>query len=232
MTKTTPVIAAGAVLSAGILLSGCGLSTLASPTKQQTKAYDVAAGATALDVRSGSGEVVVVGSTRTGIRVTETMHWKGDQPKTEHPVEGGTLRLSYTCQADEWNCGVDYRVEVPAGMAIKIKSGSGDIVLRALGGDINAATGSGEIDANELAAKQAVIETGNGDVELRFAAVPDNVQVGTGSGTGIVRVPAASYHVTVNTGSGDRKIDVATDESSPHRIVVKTGSGDAKVLKA
>ncbi|MFC6084656.1 DUF4097 family beta strand repeat-containing protein [Sphaerisporangium aureirubrum] len=232
MTKTTPVIAAGAVLCAGILLSGCGLSTIASPTKSETKGYDVTGSVTALDVEAGSGAIVVVGSSRTGVRVTETLHWKGDRPAAAHPVDGGTLRLSYECKGDDWACGVDYRVEVPEGMRVRVKTGSGDITLRAIGGDLDAFTGSGEIDANQLAGKRAIAETGSGDVELRFAGVPDDVQVSTGSGTGVVRVPSGSYQVTANTGSGDRTVDVSTDDVSPHRIVVKTGSGDAKVLKA
>ncbi|MEO3810006.1 DUF4097 family beta strand repeat-containing protein [Sphaerisporangium sp. B11E5] len=232
MTKTKTVIAAGAVLCAGIMLTGCGLRTIASPTKEQTKAYDVGGAVAAIDVESGSGAIVVVGSGRTGIRVTESMHWKGEQPKTKHPMDGDTLKLSYDCEPDDWNCGVDYRVELPAGTRVKVKTGSGDITLRALGGEVRATTGSGEIDANDLSGKHAVAETGSGDVELRFTVVPDDVQVSTGSGTGVVRVPAGNYNVTTNTGSGDKTVGVAADASSPHRIIVKTGSGDAKVLKA
>jgi hypothetical protein len=226
------VIAAGAVLGAGLLLTGCGLQNVASPTKEATQDYDVAGKVAALSVRTGSGAVVVNESDRQGFHVTETLHWKGGKPTTRHPVSGDTLRLDYRCPHGDWGCGVDYEIEVPRGTQVKVDSGSGDITLRALSGELRASTGSGTIDANGLGGKRAVAETGSGDVELRFTGVPDDVKVDTGSGTGIVRVPQGTYHVTTDTGSGDRKVEVTSDYSSPRRIVVKTGSGDAKVLKA
>jgi hypothetical protein len=225
------VIVAGAALGTGLLLTGCGLQNVASPTKESTQAYDMTGKVAALRVDSGSGAIVVTESDRTAVHVTETLHWKGTKPTTRHPIEGDTLRLGYTCPRGDWGCGVDYQVEIPRGLKVKVDTGSGDITLRALSADLQASTGSGTIDANGLAGKRAVAETGSGDVELRFTVAPDDVKVGTGSGTGVVRVPQGTYHVTTDTGSGDRRIEVTSDESSPRRIVVKTGSGDAQVLK-
>ncbi|MDH2425125.1 DUF4097 family beta strand repeat-containing protein [Sphaerisporangium sp. TRM90804] len=230
MTKT-PLIAAGAVLGAGLILSGCGLQHIASPTKEETKTYDVTGTLGVLHVKSGSGTIVVSESSRSSVKVVETMHWKGDKPVTRHPVDGGTLLLDYNCGENDWGCGVDYRVEVPRGLRVNADSGSGDITLRALSGEVHAKAGSGAIDANGLGGKRAIAETGSGDVELRFTTTPDDVKVGTGSGTGAVWVPQGTYHVTTSTGSGSRQVEVTTDESAPRRIVVKTGSGDAKVLK-
>ncbi|MFC7380923.1 DUF4097 family beta strand repeat-containing protein [Sphaerisporangium rhizosphaerae] len=223
------VLAAGAVLGAGLLLTGCGVTDLASPTKNQTNSYDVTGKAPVLRVDSGAGDIEVTESDRAGYHVTEKLYWKGDKPVTRHPVEGDTLTLDYTCSSG-WSCGVDYLIEVPRGVEVKVKAGSGDITLRSLSGVVTADTGSGTVDANELGAKQAAAKTGSGDVELRFAATPDKVDVQTGSGTGTVRVPKGAYNVTASTGSGDKKIDVTDDDSSPRTIVVKTGSGDAKVL--
>jgi putative adhesin len=227
------VIAAGAVLGAGLLLTGCGLQNIGAPTKEEAKSYDLTEKVSVLRVDSGSGDIVVTESARTGLHVTETMHWKGDKPTTRHPVSGDTVSLSYDCSDSvDWGCDVDYQVEVPRGMRVKVDTGSGDITLRAVSGELSAKTGSGTIDARELGGKKAVAETGSGDVELRFTGTPDDVNVGTGSGTGIVRVPDGTYNVTTQSGSGDKKIEVTSDKASPRRIVVKTGSGDAKVLKA
>ncbi|GAA1511921.1 hypothetical protein GCM10009677_51080 [Sphaerisporangium rubeum] len=232
MTKTT-MIAAGAVVCAGLVLSGCGLRTIASPTKEHSQTYDVTGGRVgALDVQTGAGDIEIVRGTGKRIRVTETMHWKSEQPKSEHPVDGGTLRLSYECARDDWNCGVDYRVELPDGMSAKLRTGSGDITLRSVSGELDAFTGSGDIDANGLTGHRAIAETGSGDVELRFTVAPFDVQVSTGSGNATVHVPADEYNVTAETGSGSRTVDVTTDASSERRLILKTGSGDAKVLKA
>ncbi|MEU8271924.1 DUF4097 family beta strand repeat-containing protein [Sphaerisporangium sp. NPDC049002] len=225
------MVAAGAVLGSALLLTGCGLQNIGAPTKEETKSYDLDGKVAILRVRSGSGDIVVNGSDRPGVHVTETLHWKSGKPTTRHPVSDDVLTLDYKCGEADWGCGVDYEVEVPRGLAIKLDAGSGDITLRTLSGEVDAKTGSGAIDANGLAGKKAVAQTGSGDVELRYTGVPDDVHVSTGSGTGIVRVPQGAYHVTTRTGSGERKVDVTSDDSSPRKIFVRTGSGDAQVLK-
>ncbi|WP_214414317.1 DUF4097 family beta strand repeat-containing protein [Sphaerisporangium fuscum] len=226
------VIAAGTALGAGLLLTGCDLKSIGGPTEQATQSYDVAGKVATLRVDSGSGEIVVNESGRTGIHVTETLHWRSSKPTTRHPVEGDALRLDSTCSHGDFACSVDYTVEIPHGLQVRVDTGSGAITLRALSGEVKASTGSGDIDANGLGGKQVTARTGSGDVDLRFAAVPDNVTVDSGSGAGVVRVPQNTYNVTAWTGSGEKRVDVDNDAGSPRRISVKTGSGDAKVLKA
>ncbi|RCG32580.1 hypothetical protein DQ384_03550 [Sphaerisporangium album] len=225
------VLAAGAVLGAGLLLTGCGLGNIAGPTKQAEQAYDVTGDVGVLRVDSDSGAIVVTESRRSGVHVTETLHWKSTKPATSHPVSGGTLRLEHKCEGD-WGCDVDYKIEIPRGLDVRLETGSGDITLRSLTGELQARTGSGVIDARDLGGGRAVAETGSGDVELRFATAPRNVEVDTGSGDGVVHVPQESYHVTLDTGSGSHTLELPNDAASPRRIIVRTGSGDAKVLKA
>ncbi|MBB5628706.1 DUF4097 family beta strand repeat-containing protein [Sphaerisporangium krabiense] len=230
--RARPVMAAGVVLGAGLLLSACGLENIAGPTQQATESYDVTGRIGLLRVDSGSGDIVVTESARTGVRVTETLHWRSEKPKTAHPMDGDTLKLGYSCQNGGWSCGVDYQVEVPRGLNVKLEAGSGDITLRALSGRVDARTGSGEVDARGLGTTYAEADSGSGDVELRFTGVPEYVRIESGSGDGIVHVPQNSYHVSLTTGSGDHALQVTNDPASPRRIVVRSGSGDAKVLKA
>lgn len=144
------MIAAGAVLGTGLLLTGCGLQNIGTPTKEETKSYDLDGKVAVLRVQSGSGAIVVNGSDRPGLHVTETLHWKADKPATRHPISGDVLTLDYKCSGGDWGCGVDYEVEVPRGMRVKLDTGSGDITLRTLSGEVDAKTGSGTIDANGL----------------------------------------------------------------------------------
>ncbi|GII78303.1 hypothetical protein Sru01_32850 [Sphaerisporangium rufum] len=223
--------AAGAVLGAALLLSGCGLRSLASPAQEKVQTYDVGGRLTMLKVDSGSGAIVVDQTGRSGVRVTETVHWTDDPPRTRHPVDGGTLTLDYDCPRDEWRCGVDYKIEIPRDLRVDLHTGSGDITLRAVSGELKAVTGSGEIGGSALTARRASAETGSGDVELRFATAPGTAELRTGSGSAIVRVPQDTYDVTARTGSGQKVVEVGTSASATRRIVVQTGSGDAKVLK-
>ncbi|MCT9932949.1 DUF4097 domain-containing protein [Planotetraspora sp. A-T 1434] len=225
MRKQT-LIVAGTVLGAGLALTACDLK-VDFGGEQATESYDVADKVAVLDAHTGSGDIVVNESDRSGVHVTETLHWRGEKPRNGHSVSGGTLTLDYNCH----DCWIDYRVEVPRGLDVKIDSGSGTITLRQLTGPVVASTGSGDVDARGLAGKNVSASTGSGDVKLRFAAVPDQVHAETGSGDGLVWVPSGAYNVTTETGSGDRDVQVTQDPSAPRTIVVKTGSGDAKIYK-
>ncbi|MEU8195537.1 DUF4097 family beta strand repeat-containing protein [Microbispora amethystogenes] len=227
MKKTTLAVA-GAALGLTLTVTACG-GTLGFGGEQAVQSYDVKDAVTLVDAHTGSGDVVVSESDRSGIHVTETLHWWGTRPKTEdgHSVDGGTLTLKYKCG----RCSVDYKVEVPRGLAVKIDTGSGDLTLRNLTGQVEASTGSGDVDARGLAAKEVNARTGSGDVTLRFTAVPAEVQAVTGSGDGKVWLPDGAYAIDATTGSGDRRVDFAEDDSAPNKIVVRAGSGDAEVRK-
>ncbi|MGI5160037.1 DUF4097 family beta strand repeat-containing protein [Microbispora sp. CA-102843] len=217
---------AGAVLGMSLVVAACDVR-LDFDGQQAVESYDVTDKVAVLDTHAGSGDIVVNESDRSGVHVTETLHWRGDKPANGHSVDGDTLTLAYKCDS----CSVDYKVEVPRGLTMKIDTGSGDITLRDLTGQVNASTGSGDVDARGLAATQVSTRTGSGDITLRFTAVPDQVQAVTGSGDGRLWVPNGAYNVNASTGSGDRRIEVADDASAPHTITIRTGSGDAEVHK-
>ncbi|WP_285776354.1 DUF4097 family beta strand repeat-containing protein [Microtetraspora sp. NBRC 13810] len=225
---------AGAVLGAGLLLTGCGLDGVGGPAKEDVVGYDVKGAVTALEVKTGAGDIVVNESDRTGLRVTETLHWRGDaRPETEHPVDGAKLTLGYACP-DRFGfgeCWVDYKVEVPRGLDVDVDTGSGRLTLRSISGTLVASTGSGDIEAGGLAVKRVVAETGSGTVDLGFSAAPDDARVETGSGDATVRLPQGAYAVTAESGAGDERIEVTDDDSAPRKVDVSTGSGDANVLK-
>ncbi len=217
---------AGAALGMGLMVAACDVR-FDFGGQQAVQSYDVTDKVTVVETRSGSGDVVVNESDRPGIRVTETLHWRGEKPADGHSVAGDTLTLAYKCE----NCSVDYKVEVPRGLTMKIDTGSGDITLRNLSGQINASTGSGDVDARGLAATSVGARTGSGNITLRFAVAPDQVQAVTGSGDGKLWVPDGAYNIDASTGSGDRRIQVADDDSAPRTITIRTGSGDAEVHK-
>lgn len=225
----TTVAAAGAVLGLTLALSGCGPTF--GPTfglnERAEQSYDVTGEVTAVEIGTGSGDVMVAESGRSGIRVTESLRWRGNRPTGGHRVDGDTLRLEYDCGA----CSIDYRVDVPRGLAVHVETGSGSITLRDLTGRVTASTGSGDIDTRELAGEEVSAETGSGEVRLRFAEAPREVSVETGSGDAEVSVPDGAYRVTAETGSGERSVEIAHDRAASRRIVVKAGSGDVAVRR-
>ncbi|MDF5754086.1 DUF4097 family beta strand repeat-containing protein [Spongiactinospora sp. TRM90649] len=228
------IVVAGALLGSGLLLAGCGIGDIGGPEQEDTVSYDVADKVALLEIDSEAGDIVVTEADRSGIKVTETLHWRGQKPEPEHPVNGDRLALSYNCPGGMGfrSCSVDYRVEVPRGLGLTVSTGSGDITLRNASGTLIANTGSGDIEAAGLTSKESTVETGSGAVELRYTAVPAQVKVETGSGDATVRVPDGRYDVEAETGSGDRSVEVSHDPSASAKVIVTTGSGNAAVLKS
>ncbi|MDP4509786.1 DUF4097 family beta strand repeat-containing protein [Nonomuraea turcica] len=222
---------AGGLLASAVLLTGCGLGDLAGPTNQDTTSYEVTDKVTKLQLESHAGDTVVTETDGTAIRVVEKLRWRGDdKPKPEHKVEGGALFVTYDCASNWGSCSVDYEIEVPKGLAVDLDSGSGNITLRALTGDIDVHVGSGDVDASDLAGKRVVAEAGSGNVELKYTTVPTSAQLKAGSGDIVLNVPDGAYDVKTETGSGDATVSVKDDGSSPNKISLSAGSGNVSVL--
>lgn len=207
---------------------GHGAMFGSSTDQQQTFQAD------ALDLTGASGDVRVVGGAAPGtIEVTRHLQWgmMGDRPSPNEQVNGGTLAINADCGGGFMSmCSIGYDVKVPNNAPVTINVGSGDIDLAGTLGEINAVTGSGNVDATGLAATNTVLRTGSGDVDLSFAAAPSAVDLRTGSGDVTMFVPKGSaYAVDGTTGSGSRDITVDTSQGSANKIHIETGSGDVEL---
>ncbi|WP_101788687.1 DUF4097 family beta strand repeat-containing protein [Nonomuraea indica] len=224
------IVIAGGLLASAALLTGCGLSSLVGPTNQDTATYEVTDKVAALRVEPGSGDAVITEYDGTAVRVVETLHWRRTKPEAEHVVEGGgTLRLSYTC-SDSSSCSVDYKVQVPKGLTVDVDSGSGDVALRSLTGPVKLVLGSGDVTGAGLTGKRLTAELGSGNLDLAYAAAPDEARLQAGSGDIVLRVPDDAYAVRTDMGSGDETISVRRDGAAPHKMTITSGSGDVNVL--
>lgn len=228
--RTRTVVTAGAALAACITLTSCGFGGIVGPKEKAEVNYDVTDKVTSLQLRSGSGDVTIRETDRTGIKVTESLYWTSDKPQAEHKVEGETLSVFYDCKKDWGNCGVNYRIEVPKGLNVNVDAGSGTVTLRSLSGAIEANLGSGDIDGSGLTGKKLFAENGSGHIEMKYAAIPDDIQAETGSGDIKIYVPAGSYNVNTDVGSGDATVKVTDDPNSSHKVTLTGGSGDVSVL--
>ncbi|MFG3439848.1 DUF4097 family beta strand repeat-containing protein [Nonomuraea sp. NPDC047897] len=223
------IVIAGGLLASAALLTGCGLSGLTGPSNKDTASYDVTEKVAALRVEPGSGDAVITEYDGTAVRVTETLRWRNTKPDAEHVVESGTLRLSYKC-ADSMGCHVDYKVQVPKGLTVDVDSGSGNVTLRSLSGPLTLTMGSGDVDGAGLTGKRLTAELGSGDMELKYAAPPDDARLEAGSGNIVLRMPGGPYAVTTELGSGDATVSVGRDDAAPRKVTITSGSGDVKVL--
>ncbi|MFI6739351.1 DUF4097 family beta strand repeat-containing protein [Nonomuraea sp. NPDC050451] len=221
------------LLGVAAVLTGCGLG---GPLDEDTKSYDVTDKVAGLRIGSDSGTVEVVESDRQGIHVTEHLVWRKNKPETSHEVQGDTLALTFKCPrtwglgSGATSCDVNYKVEVPKGLHIKINSDSGDMTLKGLSGEVDVHSDSGVIEASGLSGKRVITETDSGDVQLAFTAQPDKVVSSSDSGAIRVRVPQGPYNVIAKTDSGAKDITAATDASAPRTIELSSDSGDLEVV--
>ncbi|MEV0620880.1 DUF4097 family beta strand repeat-containing protein [Nonomuraea sp. NPDC050404] len=223
----------GGLLASALLLTGCGLDSMTGPGNEDTVSYEVSEKVTALRLETGSGDTVITETDGAAVRVVETLHWRGDnKPKPEHPVRNQTLSLAYECQSDWGSCSVNYKIEVPKGLAVDVDSGSGDLTLRDLSGSLNVQMGSGDVDSAGLAGKKVSVYAGSGNVELKYVSAPEDARVETGSGDITLRVPDDGYVVKPDTDSGDVSVKIKTDNAAPRKISLTAGSGDVAVTPA
>lgn len=111
----------------------------------------------------------------------------------------------------------DFRVEVPAGVAISVDGMIGELRASGVAGDVRLEISSGWIESRD-GSGALTVETGSGDVEVSG----QNGRISAESGSGDIRLErVAGEKVTVETGSGDvQLIDVRAALSA------ETGSGD------
>ncbi len=194
------------------------------------------------------GDRVVSGGGVGPARVERVWGWTGGRPQVLAHVDGGTLTLEVRCEGSMLGtCRVDHTVILPASAAVlgttgsgnvelsdvghvDVSTGSGDLTLDGVDGDVHAETGSGEVFGRGLASDDVWVDTGSGDVDLALLLEPSSVSVTTGSGDVRLALPPGSYDLSASTSSGDVHVSgVDVEPGADAKVEVHTGSGDVVV---
>lgn len=101
-----------------------------------------------------------------------------------------------------------------------VETGSGEVHLGSVGGDLRVKSGSGDVHVGRAASALSV-STGSGDVEVGATAGPTLVKTGSGD----LKVTEAGSDVSLSTGSGDLVVTRAVRG----RFTVKGASGDVRI---
>ncbi|MDJ0379305.1 DUF4097 family beta strand repeat-containing protein [Streptomyces sp. G-G2] len=240
-----------AVLTAGLLVSGCSPDLLAggdlAATKTATADATVTEAVTSVEVLgSRRGSIEVVAGAGPGVTIHRTVHYAGDtEPKPGQRLSGGALTFSDGC-GNGRACYVDYRLEVPATAKVHLGSSSGAITVTGvaeadlsassgsvraerISGPLRVTTSSGEIAGSALGGSSAAVTSSSGDVRLDFTAPPSSVTADASSGAVTLRVPGGPYRVGGTTSSGVREVTVPTSPDATPRLTVHTSSGDVRI---
>jgi DUF4097 and DUF4098 domain-containing protein YvlB len=242
------------LIAGAVLLFAAGASWAVSWLTRETDIdTQTLVAASSIEIDGHSGDIRVVGSDRSDIRLTTTKHRSiFGRPHVRASYSAGRLLLDGDCPEFEiWGsdggCSVSYRLEVPRNVAVRLTTHSGDVSAEDLRGDADLQTRSGDVDVDgvlgrlrlqtrsgdvdvDSASADIDADTRSGDVDVR-ARDATRVRAQTSSGDVHVSVPDRSYAVRARAASGDEDVDVRTDPAAPRTIDASTTSGDVHVSR-
>jgi DUF4097 and DUF4098 domain-containing protein YvlB len=240
------------LIAVAVLLFAAGASWAISwLTRETDTSTQTLVAASSIEIEGHSGDIRVVGSDRSDIRLTTTKHRSiFGRPHVRATYSEGRLLLDGSCSEFEiWGadggCSVQYRLEVPRNVTVRLATHSGDVSADDLRGDADLQTRSGDVDVDGVLGRLRLqtrsgdvdvdspstdidADTRSGDVDVR-ARNATRVRAQTSSGDVHVSVPDRTYAVHAQAASGDENVDVSTDARAPRRIDAQTSSGDVHV---
>jgi DUF4097 and DUF4098 domain-containing protein YvlB len=205
-----------------------------------------------LVIDADNGEITVTAA-GSEIVVERDERYVFRRPDREAELAGSTLVLDDGCPSFNFlflgGCRVDFRVTVPADIALELDGSNGDItvegvaggvVLRTsngdidldrLSGDVDAETSNGSIVGRFLSSPSFSADTSNGRITLRFEQPPDRVVADSSNGDIDVEVPDLVYRIDADTDNGDIDVEVVSDPDAARTIEVRSNNGDIEVRR-
>jgi len=169
-------------------------------------------------------------------RVTRTAHWVTRPPRSSIVSSGSSTTVHGQCpggQALVNRCRVDVDIELPSGAAARVSTGTGDVWLTALSGEVDVATGTGDVTGRGLMSSWVTGRSDTGDVALGFAMPPTRVDVRVSTGDIALTLPTApsgeGYRFTAEAPVGDATVTVPADPAGTRTITAVTGVGDVTI---
>lgn len=241
--------AALAVAALAMSLAGC-IQIGGPETRSFEKDYTVT-GPVVLDIQNGSGDVSInVGTggrvrVRAEIRLHEYLFASGTRRRLGEIAEkppisqaGDVFRITRVPNpGGHGGVSINYTLEVPSNTEVRVRNGSGDVVVTGVAGPVNLETSSGDIEVARIA-QRTELSAGSGDIVLRdvraeavVTARSGDLQIEDVSGdlraettSGDIRIHRPGGKVSVRASSGDLEIDGVSAD-----LRVTTGSGDCQI---
>ena len=224
------------------------LSLIARSTETVRSVHSVE-GVDGLEVLASNGDVRISSVDRDDVLVVAEVSHGLARTRSTVEVVDGMLTASADCPILIGRCWVDYRIEVPRDLRVKVDADNGSIAARALGGPATLRSGNGDIDAvglhgpsrlesdNGNVRAEALETTGvearsrNGDVLVDLQVVPTRAVAESDNGDVELRVPRSehAYDLDLGTDNGSEFGQLRTDPDSDRVLVVRSRNGDVTV---
>jgi DUF4097 and DUF4098 domain-containing protein YvlB len=226
MTKATTFLAGAAAVLAGcsgsIRWSGPGV-------RSGPETGEVAAGdSRALEVVAGAGEVRVVAAAGPSPSVKVTAVRRAptredlDRVRWNVSVDGDAVRVGYTVDGSPDGCSVDFRVEAPPGMRLRLRSGAGDVGASGFTAGLHARSGAGDLEVRGVAG-DLDLETGAGEVDVSGA---DGTVLAASSAGDVTVAGRLRGACRLSTSAGD--VEATLPGDARLRVEGSTSAGSAR----
>jgi hypothetical protein len=223
--RTAVATAAAATL---ILLAGCDNLSWRRLDFDNTETAKISR----ITVRpGGSGDITVHATgSATQVHIKRVLRYQGSQPAVRYEISGDELVLPTECGS---RCNLSYEVTVPAGVAVRGETSSGNVNLRGVGtvdftltsGDMSVARASGEVRATTSSGNIKVTDAAgavrlhatSGDIEARRLGGGVDAEATSGNITveldraASARLRATSGDVTLTVPDGRYQVRASAD---------------------
>ncbi|MBC9955147.1 DUF4097 family beta strand repeat protein [Leucobacter sp. cx-42] len=258
--RIRPVLAAGSLLAAALLMTGCasdGGSRAADPgasAEVSSESQTLEFAGQNLTIDAGTSDIILTSGGAAGAIAVETKvagESNGSAPEVSTSLDGDVLSLAVDCTGFSLGCKGSFTVTVPEDVAVVAQNKNSDITVINFAADLTVSAVNGEaslsqvrgstltltgkdmeVEAIGLAAQTVTADTRNGDIDLTFAEAPANVTVTGHDGDVRIALPGGDYRVNTTAKKGDAEVTVPQADSSPHVISVTTRNGDVEVVPA
>ncbi|MBK3639952.1 DUF4097 family beta strand repeat-containing protein [Streptomyces sp. MBT33] len=198
-------------------------------------------------------EIVAADGNAAGkVEVTRWFQGKvaiGRDPEVTWSMRGDRLVLRMKCSGVVADCSARHRIEVPRGVAVKVRDGDGSVRAHGFRNALSISTGDGSVRVGdctgplevhtgdgsvraEVDSRTVRAETGDGSVHLELGAVPDLVDTRSGDGSVTIALPRSAYRVAARTGDGSVHVSVPRDDSSSHVVRARSDDGEVTLRTA
>lgn len=252
--RTVPARTFAALGVVAVLVAGLSACSSASEDKNPEHRSFALEGH-ALTVDSDDSDLEIVASDDHASGKIEVTQWfsgsvvVGSDPKVTWKMDGNRLVLRTHCSGLITDCDTKYRIEVPRGVAVKVKEEDGSVRARGFQDALSVHTGDGSVRVTdssgplelrtddgsvhaEVSSRRVNARTSDGSVHLDLGTVPDLVESRTGDGSVTITLPRATYKVSTKTGDGGVDVSVPRDDDSAHVVNARTGDGKVTVRTA
>lgn len=204
------------------LLAVIGSGPSACAPVRYVEAFAPQAGVQKVIIRSESGNVeLVAGAT---LWVERSIRAPTGSLELSHQVDGTTLVLDAHCRA--WlPCPVDVRLVAPAGVAVVVELGEGEVWASDIG-ELSVELGAGTADLDVSGSLRATV--GVGDVEVSLDA-GGRAQIAVGDGDINVNVPRGPWRMQA-TGAAVHSEGIEVVDEATGSLDLTAPSGDINVV--